>query len=172
MQQRRSPSRPCALASALALCALSGLAFTCEQPAFEFYVTLEDAGGLRVGSPVLYAGVPVGEVLALSIFQPDDHAAGRVRVHVGVTDPELRVREGDYFRVARTGLLSRPRLEILAGEASAAPVVAGATIEALEQPVLDEWADRLGAALGSLGAGWLAGPAESAGGEKESVGVE
>lgn len=122
----------------------------CAEPGFDFYVTFPDAQGLRGGSDVTYAGVPVGEVLDLSIHQPDARAAGRVRVHVAIRDAELRVRRGDRFRVGRQGWLSHARLEIEPGEEAAEPLALGETIAGDPEPVLDAWTSRLSGYVRSL----------------------
>jgi ABC-type transporter Mla subunit MlaD len=143
---------PRAAVAALLLAPFVALGATgrCAKPAFEFYVTFPDAQGLDRGSDVLYAGIPVGEVLDLSIHQPDPRAAGRVRVHVAIRDAALRVRRGDRFRVARAGWLSGARLEIEPGEEEADPLGAGATIAGEPAPSLDAWRSRVSDYVRSL----------------------
>jgi ABC-type transporter Mla subunit MlaD len=132
----------------LALIALIALAALvpgarCAEPAFEFNVTFPDAQGLRSGSDVLYAGVRVGEVLGLSIEQPDPRSPGRARVRVALDDPELRVRRGDRVRVGREGWLSRARLEIEPRAEAAEPLAPGETLAGEPEPSLDAWASRV-----------------------------
>lgn len=80
---------------------------------YELRLQFESAGGLLVGAPVKYAGVEVGEVLAIRFLHRS--AEGRHAEVVIRLPQDLVVRSDDEAWIGMLGLLGEKYVEILPG---------------------------------------------------------
>ena len=80
---------------------------------YELKLQFESAGGLLVGAPVKYAGVEVGEVLAIRFLHGS--AEGRHAEVVIRLPQDLVVRSDDEAWIGMLGLLGEKYVEILPG---------------------------------------------------------
>ena len=80
---------------------------------YELKLRFESAGGLLVGAPVKYAGVEVGEVLAIRfLHEPEEGRHAEVVVWL---PKDLTIRSDDEVWIGMLGLLGEKYVEILPG---------------------------------------------------------
>jgi phospholipid/cholesterol/gamma-HCH transport system substrate-binding protein len=80
------------------------------QRGYPVYALFSDTGGLRVGAPVVIAGVEVGRVDSISL---QDYEA-RVRLRI---EPGLQLHEDAIVSVKTRGLIGEKYIQISAGAA-------------------------------------------------------
>jgi phospholipid/cholesterol/gamma-HCH transport system substrate-binding protein len=114
---------------------------------YTLYVHLDDAGGLRVGSPVEVLGAPAGQVVDVTILPPGAPGAagaqptperGDIRIELSV---EERFREhitsGSRAQLASLGMGGERYVKIVAGDVREPPVEPGAVIPIVASVDLD-----------------------------------
>jgi phospholipid/cholesterol/gamma-HCH transport system substrate-binding protein len=89
-----------------------------------YEVTLTDSAGLSAGDHVRIAGVTVGRIRGVRLRPGEEHP---VRLEVAIRDA-VPIRTGSTARVATTGLLGTPHLEIDPGDERAPRLPAGGEI--------------------------------------------
>ncbi|HEU4463842.1 MAG TPA: MlaD family protein [Gemmatimonadota bacterium] len=114
---------------------------------YTLYVHLEDAGGLRVGSPVEVLGAPAGQVVDVTILPPGTPgtAGAQGATERGDIRVELSVEErfGDHItnssraQLATLGMGGERYVKIVAGDVREPPVEPGAVIPTVASVDLD-----------------------------------
>ncbi|HJR53863.1 MAG TPA: MlaD family protein [Gemmatimonadota bacterium] len=111
---------------------------------YTLYVHLDDAGGLRVGSPVEVLGAPAGSVVDVTILppgtpgQPGVSERGDIRIELSL---EERFREhithSSRAQLATLGMGGERYVKIVAGDVREPPVEPGAVIPTVASVSLD-----------------------------------
>ena len=111
---------------------------------YTLYVHLDDAGGLRVGSPVEVLGAPAGQVADVTILPPGTPGAppaserGDIRIELLV---EERFREhitsSSRAQLATLGMGGERYVKIVAGDVREPPVETGAVVPTVASVDLD-----------------------------------
>jgi phospholipid/cholesterol/gamma-HCH transport system substrate-binding protein len=131
---------------------------------YTLYVNLDDAGGLRIGSPVELGGAPAGQVVDVAIlpaetdFRPDTVApapgASRdrdIRIQLSV---EERFRDHITARsraqLASLGMGGERYVKIVPGDVREPPLAAGSTIPIVASVDLDLVLARIGRAANEV----------------------
>ena len=115
---------------------------------YTLYVHLEDAGGLRVGSPVEVLGAPAGQVVDVTILPPPTPGApGRAPAPAGRGDIRIELSVEERFRdhitnssraqLATLGMGGERYVKIVAGDVREAPVEPGSVIPTVASVDLD-----------------------------------
>ncbi|HET6617639.1 MAG TPA: MlaD family protein [Gemmatimonadota bacterium] len=134
---------------------------------YTLYVNLDDAGGLRVGSPVEVGGAPAGQVVDVTILPPERTAAIRIRDSLGrpvplPPDQDIRVELviEERFRsnittrsraqLASLGMGGERYVKILPGDVREEPLETGATIPVVASVDLDLVLARVGRAANEV----------------------
>lgn len=109
-------------------------------------VDLPHSGGIPRGAPVRMAGVRIGRVIDVELHPDRLDEEGRplaVRMALEIErEVFAKMREGVKVEFATQGPLGEPYLELSAGNPSAPPLVAGATLRA-RPPRLDQLMPKL-----------------------------
>ncbi len=114
------------------------------QPVYRVNLVFDNVGGLVVRANVLYAGVKVGRVTAITLDPQGDR-----RVHVTIEiDRRIEVRRDSRFAVRTAGMLGDQHIDIEPVLGSQAPVLGGNERLKGEPPVdFGALADRLKQAI-------------------------
>lgn len=112
---------------------------------YTLYVHLDDAGGLRVGSPVEVLGAPAGQVVDVTILPPDAPGAAGAQPERGDIRIELSVEErfrdhitnSSRAQLATLGMGGERYVKIVAGDVREPPVEPGAVIPTVASVDLD-----------------------------------
>lgn len=115
---------------------------------YTLYVHLEDAGGLRVGSPVEVLGAPAGQVVDVTILPPPTPGApGRAPAPAGRGDIRIELSVEERFRnhitassraqLATLGMGGERYVKIVAGDVREPSVEPGAVIPTVASVDLD-----------------------------------
>ncbi len=107
---------------------LLALFLGCGAPDFVLFVTFPGPVEVERGANVVYQGVVVGEVDAVSLLQRTPDEPAQVRLTVSISEPNVTLREGDRFQVSSESMLGGNVLEIVPSEASSTPLRSGATV--------------------------------------------
>jgi ABC-type transporter Mla subunit MlaD len=107
---------------------LLALFLGCGAPDFVVFVTFPGPVEVERGANVVYQGVVVGEVDAVSLVQRTPDEPAQVRVTVSISDPHVTLREGDRFQISSESMLGSHVLEIVPSEARSTPLRSGATV--------------------------------------------
>jgi ABC-type transporter Mla subunit MlaD len=105
------------------------VSLACSEPAHRLEVSFPGPVEIREGAEVLYQGVPVGRVEAISLHQPAPEQPARVILHLALTDRGVAVREADSILLEGGGLLSDARVEIAASPEASPVLPDGARVE-------------------------------------------
>ena len=164
-------------AAALSICTLVLIASLFlgrgdEAPPTGIYVDFPAAAGLKVGSKVNVAGVPVGEVSDLSAHDGAfDKALGRrvyVRAHLEIAaEMAPRIRQDAVFTITTEGVLGERYVEITPGGHDAPPLASGVVLpgaRSFQQKELGENASEISRVVGRL-VRRHSGPLQGLGGE-------
>jgi ABC-type transporter Mla subunit MlaD len=131
----------------------------CSEPAQRLEVSFPGPVEIQEGAEVLYQGVPVGRVEAVSLHQPAPEQPAQVILRLAITDGSVAIREADSIALEGGGLLSDARVEIAASPTDSPVLRDGARVAGTPP-----WAQRLqrgvGEALGALRSLGEAGRAE------------
>lgn len=114
---------------------------------YTLYVHLDDAGGLRVGSPVEVLGAPAGQVVDVTILPPGSPAApgapppserGDIRIELSV-DARFRehITDSSRAQLATLGMGGERYVKIVAGDVRERPVEPGSVIPTVASVDLD-----------------------------------
>ncbi|HEY7471769.1 MAG TPA: MlaD family protein [Gemmatimonadota bacterium] len=134
---------------------------------YTLYVNLDDAGGLRVGSPVEVGGASAGQVVDVTILPPAEAATIRIRDSLGrpvpiPPDQDIRVQLSleERFRsnvttrsraqLASLGMGGERYVKILPGDVREEPLETGATIPIVASVDLDLVLARIGRAANEV----------------------
>lgn len=115
---------------------------------YTLYVNLEDAGGLRVGSPVEVLGAPAGQVVDVTILPPPTPGApGRAPAPSARGDIRIELSLEERFRnhitgssraqLATLGMGGERYVKIVSGDVREAPLEAGSVIPTVASVDLD-----------------------------------
>jgi phospholipid/cholesterol/gamma-HCH transport system substrate-binding protein len=115
---------------------------------YTLYVHLEDAGGLRVGSPVEVLGSPAGQVVDVTILPPPTPGApGRAPAPPGRGDIRIELSVEERFRnhitdssraqLATLGMGGERYVKIVAGDVRESPMEPGSVIPTVASVDLD-----------------------------------
>ena len=115
---------------------------------YTLYVHLEDAGGLRVGSPVEVLGAPAGQVVDVTILPPPTPGApGRAPAPPGRGDIRIELSVEERFRdhitnssraqLATLGMGGERYVKIVAGDVREPPVEPGSVVPTVASVDLD-----------------------------------
>jgi len=95
-----------------------------DGPSTSFTVLLKSSGGVKRGDRVHVAGVPVGRIRDVTLLPLDEWP---VRIDVGVGS-EITLKVDGRARVASSGLVGQPYLELLPGSLQASALEPGGQI--------------------------------------------
>jgi phospholipid/cholesterol/gamma-HCH transport system substrate-binding protein len=87
---------------------------TAFQPGYRLRVVFDSANGITDGSPVQYAGVEVGKVESVALWQPPGAREPKVQLLVRLP-VSVKVRGDDEAAISTFGLLGEKYLEITPG---------------------------------------------------------
>ncbi len=123
------------IATFVALLLLGGLVFVTggkwwREKGYEIEILLEDASGLKSGSPVYISGVEGGHVIGVYLIP------ARASVKISVRE-EYKIPIDSSFIVDRGGLLGEANLKIYRGQ-SEEYLSPGSTVNGKSQPGMDE----------------------------------
>ena len=115
---------------------------------YTLYVHLEDAGGLRVGSPVEVLGAPAGQVVDVTILPPPTPGApgrtpapperGDIRIELSVEERfRNHITDSSRAQLATLGMGGERYVKIVAGDVREPPVEPGAVIPTVASVDLD-----------------------------------
>ena len=139
----------------------------CQPQVYALYVNLDDAGGLRVGSPVRVGGADAGQVVDVAILPPGSAGPLRVMDTLGRPTPlpadrdiriELSIQEGFRGHITKTsraqlaslGMGGERYVKIDAGDVRQPALDPGATIPTVASVDLDLVLARLGRAANEV----------------------
>lgn len=74
-----------------------------------YLFSLQSTAGLKENAPITFLGVKVGHIANIRL-SPD---GGSVVATGAITNPEMRLREGDTARLATVALLADPEIQIV-----------------------------------------------------------
>jgi phospholipid/cholesterol/gamma-HCH transport system substrate-binding protein len=130
---------------------------------YTLYVNLDDAGGLRVGSPVELGGAPAGQVVDVAILPAETGAPPAVAPAPGTSrDRDIRVqlsieeRFQDHItprsraQLASLGMGGERYVKIVPGDVREPPLAAGSTIPTVASVDLDLVLARIGRAANEV----------------------
>ena len=119
----------------------------------ELEVNVRFVGPVRVeeGTPVVYQGVPIGEVENLSLKQSTPRSPAEVTLTLGIENDEIVLREGDRFEIAAEGLMRNTVVRVTPGLGESEPLADGAFVDGVP-PLATRVNDSLSEAFDSLGA--------------------
>lgn len=121
----------------------------CGPPPFVVNVTYPGEVDVEPGSPVIYQGIRIGRVEAVSLRQDAPEQPALVEVKLGIRDRHVVLRESDRFH--QSTLRGVPVIEVEPAETPSEPLAAGATVAGVP-PLLTRLEESLGTAAESLGA--------------------
>ena len=116
---------------------------------YTLYVHLDDAGGLRVGSPVEVLGAPAGQVVDVTILPPgmpgtagagarQDMERGDIRIELSVEERfRDHITNSSRAQLASLGMGGERYVKIVAGDVREPPVDPGAVIPTVASVDLD-----------------------------------
>jgi phospholipid/cholesterol/gamma-HCH transport system substrate-binding protein len=111
---------------------------------YTLYVHLDDAGGLRVGSPVEVLGAPAGSVVDVTILPPGTPGAppaserGDIRIELSVEERfRDHITESSRAQLATLGMGGERYVKIVAGDVREPSVEAGSVIPTVASVDLD-----------------------------------
>ena len=114
---------------------------------YTLYVQLDDAGGLRVGSPVEVLGAPAGQVVDVTILPPGSPGAagaqaaperGDIRIELSVEERfRDHITNSSRAQLATLGMGGERYVKIVAGDVREPPVEPGAVIPTVASVDLD-----------------------------------
>ena len=115
---------------------------------YRLYVQLEDAGGLRVGSPVEVLGSPAGQVVDVTILPPPTPGApgrapappgrGDIRIELSVEERfRNHITESSRAQLATLGMGGERYVKIVAGDVREPSMEAGSVIPTVASVDLD-----------------------------------
>ena len=114
---------------------------------YTLYVQLDDAGGLRVGSPVEVLGAPAGQVVDVTILPPGSPGAagaqtaperGDIRIELSVEERfRDHITNSSRAQLATLGMGGERYVKIVAGDVREPPVEPGAVIPTVASIDLD-----------------------------------
>ena len=139
---------------AVGLLALLGVVFLgsgrgpLRPETYTLYVHLEDAGGLRVGSPVEVLGAPAGQVVDVTILPPPPAGApgrapappGRGNIRIELTVEERfrsHITESSRAQLASLGMGGERYVKIVAGDVREPPMEPGSVVPTVASVDLD-----------------------------------
>jgi ABC-type transporter Mla subunit MlaD len=140
-------------ASSLALLALvASVAIGCSPPRPDVRVAWAAPVevDVEVGAPVRYQGVPIGEVVSVSLLQTDAHAPAQVELGLAIDDPDVALREGDVFEIESDGFLGSSYVAITPTPGPSDPLPHGARV-AGTPPLVTQMRESADAMIESLG---------------------
>ncbi len=100
----------------------------CGPPDFVFHVTFPGRVDIEKGARVVYKGLVVGRVAAISLRQESPEAPALVELTLAIWDPEVMIREADRFHVTSEGLLGDSIVQIDPSEELSKPLESGVTV--------------------------------------------
>ena len=111
---------------------------------YTLYVHLDDAGGLRVGSPVEVLGAPAGQVVDVTILPPGTPGAppaserGDIRIELSLEERfRDHITNSSRAQLATLGMGGERYVKIVAGDVREPPVEPGAVIPTVASVDLD-----------------------------------
>lgn len=114
---------------------------------YTLYVHLDDAGGLRVGSPVEVLGAPAGQVVDVTILPPGTPGAagapaepekGDIRIELSVEERfRDHITNSSRAQLATLGMGGERYVKIVAGDVREPPVQPGAVVPTVASVDLD-----------------------------------
>jgi ABC-type transporter Mla subunit MlaD len=116
--------------SAVTRAALLGLlgCVGCGEPDFVVHVIFPGNVGIEEGAPVLYQGLVIGKVEAISLHQDSPESPAQIRLTLAISDPDVTLREQDAFHVTSGIALAKPSLRIVPSPEPSPPLESGATV--------------------------------------------
>src|SRR5262245_47258825 len=106
--------------------ALVVFATGCSRPSQRQYrFALQSSGDLKENADITFLGVRVGRVTALQLA----HDGQSVVATGSITDPKMRLLQGDTAQVTIGGLLADPHIEIIRSSQSGAELPVGSIVK-------------------------------------------
>ncbi len=132
----------------LAFAALLGL-LACGDPDFRVHVVFEESVAIERGAPVMYQGVVVGEVEAVSLWQESPDRPARVELTLAIEDPEVTLREADLFQVSSRLVGGATAVQITPSPDPSPPLAPGARVAGVP-PLATRVSESVGAAIDAI----------------------
>jgi ABC-type transporter Mla subunit MlaD len=125
------------------------LALACFGPALEIHVSFVGPVEIEEGSPVIYQGVEIGRVSAISLSQESPQRPANVTLTLAITSSDVRLREGDRFEISSAGLLRDNVVRVTPAPEESPPLANGATVAGVP-PVVTRLTESLGSAVDAV----------------------
>jgi ABC-type transporter Mla subunit MlaD len=137
--------------SAVISAALAGLLcfVACGEPDFVVHVVFPGSVGIEEHAPVLYQGVVIGGVEAISLHQESPERPARIRLTLAISDPRVTLREQDAFHVTSGSPLGGRSLRIVPSPEPSPPLESGATVAGVP-PLVTQVGESVDAAVEAL----------------------
>jgi ABC-type transporter Mla subunit MlaD len=121
----------------------------CGEPAFIVHVTFPGSVGIEEDAPVLYQGLVIGKVEAVSLHQESPERPAQIRLTLAISDPRVTPREQDAFHVVSDNPLGNRSVRIVPSPAPSPPLASGATVAGVP-PLVTRVGESVDAAVEAL----------------------
>jgi ABC-type transporter Mla subunit MlaD len=116
------------MARTLPLLVLVALALTCGPGAPDLSVTWREPVEIEIGAEVRYQGVPIGEVVSVSLLQAASTSPARVELGLRIDDAAVTLRADDVFEIASDGLMGDAYVAVTPAPGPSDPLPRGARV--------------------------------------------
>jgi ABC-type transporter Mla subunit MlaD len=142
---------PMRIRSAASSATLAGLLclVACGEPDFVVHVVFPGSVGIEEEAPVLYQGLVIGKVEAISLRQEAPERPARIQLTLAISDPRVTLREQDAFHVTSDISRGKRSLRIVPSPQPSPPLEPGATVAGVP-PLVTRVGESVDAAVEAL----------------------
>jgi ABC-type transporter Mla subunit MlaD len=121
----------------------------CGESDFVVHVVFPESVGIQEDAPVLYQGLVIGELEAISLHQESPERPAKIRLTLAISDPRVTLREQDAFHVTSGNPLGKRSLRIVPSSEPSPPLESGATVAGVP-PLVTRVGESVDAAVEAL----------------------
>jgi ABC-type transporter Mla subunit MlaD len=121
----------------------------CGEPDFVVHVVFPGSVGIEEDAPVLYQGLVVGKLEAISLHQESPERPAKIQLTIAISDPRVTLREQDAFHVTSDSTLGKRSLRIVPSPEPSPPLESGATVAGVP-PLVTRVGESVDAAVEAL----------------------